>query len=585
LGEFRERLCLQCATTKAISKFIPDKKLVECGLRNACVGMYAAYEGFTQKLLDEAVAELVSAVGFIDGSLSDALASEVKKVGHQLKPSYLIKAWQNVLQRICNGSDVSSSRFDSFRYGPQFVSTSTLFSGDEENKKEYTGFVFSIEDCDRFMSLFSGARHVFAHGTADKTINEGVLADTGKELEEIKNIELKKQAKHLDNLLKTYKHGATISERQTQWLYSVFRGVTIATTRLIALWTYDAFKKWLGIDVHLWGFVPAMSVTWTGGESDVQAHHRELQSEIETFPMDADASKTKRTKEIWDEEKGERGALEDKMKKERKQRSMESSLQGEERAAFLRTLEVKKCNELLYEGRKAQQLHRRNIENVTESLNRKIEEDNAVKEKQRIFRARREEQLAAPAGQRIAVPIASSLTHVTQQAEILLRKANQESIEAIHQAFMNGTEHHVTPQWVAGHGDCAFLALETGRAVFVDSVEKIMNNPLHPLHAQFQTLFQGDVFVGQHGTYERWLAQIRAGLWAGEFEINLIGLIAQTRIRVFVLGDNNFVHQGTGHVFGDLNSTTEAWIAFVSMTPVTQATASTGNHYIRLNQD
>lgn len=398
------RIRLQGGTASAINELIARKKLVECGLRNACVGMYAAYEGFTQALLHEAIGELADTVGFLShDALKKSLDEHTNTIGKLWRPSHIVKVWQEVL-KTCHVDVRSPSRFNRFLYGPKFVSTLTRFSGDD-GETHFEPFYFSIQDCDCFMNLFYGVRNVFGHGTADKTIEEGVLKDAGEDLGRIKNQDLKSLATNLYKALIENKHEATITNKQTQWLYSVFRAVVISTTQLITLWTYDAFKESPGIDVHLWNFVPATLAKWLGGETNAQALHRELQAAILAFP--SDVAETKYRNAILDEEKKKFGTLEKKLNKEWKQHIRDQSLQGKERAESEEKFNLKKRTELLREScqslEQEERLQRSEIQNDMENFNKEIKEDIEKKDKQRIFSARREKQLAIFFGQEIGV--------------------------------------------------------------------------------------------------------------------------------------------------------------------------------------
>ncbi|MBH2006808.1 MAG: hypothetical protein I8H75_05685 [Myxococcaceae bacterium] len=286
ISRFKNRLYLQGKTAQEFYKHVEEPDLLNTAMRNACIGMYAAYEGFAQTVLDEAINLFVGEVGFIShAEMKDALKLEFEKTGHKRKPhkpSELIEVWRGALQRACNISLESSPRFKEFRHGSGFVSTQTWFKKDDEDS-DFQPFYFSIEDSDQFTSLFYGARNVFGHGTADDTISgRGVLFELEDELGKITNSQLAELAICLNSMLNKDLCNASVSYRQTQWLYSIFRGVTIATQRLISLWTYDAFRESLGIDIHLWDFAPAMLCDWKRDGSDFQAQQRKERIVIQT---------------------------------------------------------------------------------------------------------------------------------------------------------------------------------------------------------------------------------------------------------------------------------------------------------------
>lgn len=152
----------------------------------------------------------------------------------------------------------------------------------------------------------------------------------------------------------------------------------------------------------------------------------------------------------------------------------------------------------------------------------------------------------------------------------VIQNRTAQTILAIRHAQRDNTQLRVRPRWIRTERDCVFRALGTSRKNFIEDVEKIVNNPEHRLHRRFKRLF------GQlTGGYEAWHTEILAGLWAGAFEINLIGEMNQQAIVLFTLEDNVFVQQAAGITFDVEPVLPEIWIALVNQTP-------TENHYIGL---
>jgi ankyrin repeat protein len=177
---------------------------------------------------------------------------------------------------------------------------------------------------------------------------------------------------------------------------------------------------------------------------------------------------------------------------------------------------------------------------------------------------------------------AVSAVEFTSGIEALsMKEGNKESIEAITQArFLDGHVHAVHPRWVPGDGDCLFHVFNLTRKAFLEMVDNIMWDETHKLHHVVRELFlENDVFIAEYVDYRQWQARIRNGLWAGEFEIHLLGIIMNARVRVFNIRDNIFVQQ---HERGDLGAEREIWIGHVNMLPVIEANAHERNHYIEL---
>ncbi|MBH1989185.1 MAG: tetratricopeptide repeat protein [Myxococcaceae bacterium] len=170
--------------------------------------------------------------------------------------------------------------------------------------------------------------------------------------------------------------------------------------------------------------------------------------------------------------------------------------------------------------------------------------------------------------------------------ETQLRFANRETILAINRANIHDANHTVLPRWTEDDGDCAFHALRTTRADFLREIHAIVQNPWHNLHRDVVALFNGLISAGEY-TYETWrlaMLGVRAApLWAGEFELNLWGLLHHRRVRVFELGNNGFFNNGA-FVFGPENAE-EIWVAYVNAGgPLTGTAIQQANHYIELQR-
>lgn len=104
-------------------------------------------------------------------------------------------------------------------------------------------------------------------------------------------------------------------------------------------------------------------------------------------------------------------------------------------------------------------------------------------------------------------------------------------------------------------------------------------DPTDKLYNELQRLFSTYDFRREYGDFNNWYARLNGRVWAGDFELNLIGLIRNIQIRIFGLGDNLFEQRYT---VGVPNAPGEVWVAFVNMEPVTTANEHDGNHYIEL---
>lgn len=162
--------------------------------------------------------------------------------------------------------------------------------------------------------------------------------------------------------------------------------------------------------------------------------------------------------------------------------------------------------------------------------------------------------------------------------------ANKKSIELITYALLlnDSNVYNIRPRWTDSDGNCAFHALNITREDFIKEVDQIYNNSTHKLYAQLRSLFSDEVFVEEYVNYENWCRQVIGHLWAGEFEINLIGLIRNISIRIFRIDNNNFEQQM--NLIGAPDAPREVWIAHVNTLPVVEANAHERNHYIELQR-
>jgi hypothetical protein len=178
---------------------------------------------------------------------------------------------------------------------------------------------------------------------------------------------------------------------------------------------------------------------------------------------------------------------------------------------------------------------------------------------------------------------------VAGSQELGVNIANRERILAISQATTEGAPHRVTPIWTPSDGDCAFHSLGDDRATFLRRVMDVMSNIDDPLHLRFTELFASLGEANQFPTFQAWHAAMQprqgAPLWVGDFELNLWGLLNNREVRVFTLGNNEFIHRGTGYAFGRQGAP-QIWIAHVNADGVeNDAPQGQPNHYIALQQD
>ncbi len=176
-------------------------------------------------------------------------------------------------------------------------------------------------------------------------------------------------------------------------------------------------------------------------------------------------------------------------------------------------------------------------------------------------------------------PIPCEYISVGWDNELHLETSEKTSpVDAISIVSLDDSLYEVTPRYVPADGDCAFHALRTTRMGFVMAVATAYGNTNHSLHQQVRALFEAQT-AATGVTFETWLANMRT-LWAGEFELNLWGLLNNRSVMVFTRHpENGTFYNPQGYRFGAENAE-EVWLAHVGATPGIAA-----NHYIGIDNN